>query len=46
VLYCKGGARSARAVRQLQSLGMERVWSLAGGIDRWSDEVDHSVPKY
>lgn len=46
VLYCKSGARSARAVRQLQSLGMDRVWSLAGGINRWSEEVDPTVPKY
>ncbi|HEU4563030.1 MAG TPA: molybdopterin-synthase adenylyltransferase MoeB [Gemmatimonadaceae bacterium] len=46
VLYCKSGARSARAVRQLQSLGVDRVWSLAGGVSRWSDEVDPTVPKY
>ncbi|HEX6533080.1 MAG TPA: molybdopterin-synthase adenylyltransferase MoeB [Gemmatimonadaceae bacterium] len=46
VLYCKSGGRSAAAVRQLQSAGVERVWSLAGGIGRWSDEVDPAVPKY
>lgn len=46
VVHCKGGTRSAKAVRQLQAAGFRRVWNLAGGITRWSDEVDPSVPKY
>jgi adenylyltransferase/sulfurtransferase len=46
VLYCKSGARSARALKQLQGAGFKRVWNLTGGILRWSDEVDPSVPKY
>jgi adenylyltransferase/sulfurtransferase len=46
VVYCKVGGRSARAVRQLQAAGFTRVWNLAGGIDRWSEEVDPTVPRY
>jgi sulfur-carrier protein adenylyltransferase/sulfurtransferase len=46
VLYCKVGERSAKAVRQLQEAGFRRVWNLAGGIRRWSEEVDPSVPRY
>jgi adenylyltransferase/sulfurtransferase len=46
VLYCKSGVRSARALKQLQAAGFKRVWNLAGGILRWSDDVDPSVPKY
>jgi len=46
VVYCKGGTRSAAAVRQLQAAGFRRVWNLAGGITRWSNDVDPSVPKY
>ncbi len=46
VVYCKVGARSARAVRQLQAAGFRRVWNLAGGINRWSEEVDPTVPRY
>jgi sulfur-carrier protein adenylyltransferase/sulfurtransferase len=46
VVYCKGGARSARAVQQLRAAGFDRVWNLAGGILRWSDDVDPTVPKY
>ncbi|HEX5436568.1 MAG TPA: molybdopterin-synthase adenylyltransferase MoeB [Gemmatimonadaceae bacterium] len=46
VVHCKTGARSAKAVRQLQAAGFQRVWNLAGGITRWSDEVDAGVAKY
>ncbi|MCP3136698.1 molybdopterin-synthase adenylyltransferase MoeB [Pyxidicoccus xibeiensis] len=37
VVYCAGGTRSALAVRTLRELGYERVASLAGGYNRWSD---------
>jgi adenylyltransferase/sulfurtransferase len=46
VVYCKSGVRSAKAVRQLQAAGYRRVWNLAGGILRWSEEVDPTVPRY
>jgi molybdopterin/thiamine biosynthesis adenylyltransferase/rhodanese-related sulfurtransferase len=46
VIYCKTGVRSANAVRQLQAAGFTRVRNLTGGIRRWSDEVDSSVPRY
>ena len=46
VVTCKMGGRSAKAVRQLQAAGFKKVWNLAGGILRWSDDVDPKVPKY
>jgi adenylyltransferase/sulfurtransferase len=46
VLYCKSGQRSAKAARQLQAAGFRRVWNLAGGILRWSQDVDPTVPRY
>jgi sulfur-carrier protein adenylyltransferase/sulfurtransferase len=46
VLYCKSGVRSAKAVRQLQEAGFKRVWNLEGGILRWSEEIDPTVPRY
>ncbi len=46
VLYCKSGTRSAKAARQLQAAGFKRVWNLAGGILRWSEEIDPSIPRY
>ena len=45
VVYCRSGVRSADAVRLLRSAGF-RALNLTGGILRWSDDVDPSVPKY
>ncbi len=46
VIHCHHGIRSAAAVRYLQSQGFTRLWNLAGGIARWSAEVDESIPQY
>jgi Dinucleotide-utilizing enzymes involved in molybdopterin and thiamine biosynthesis family 2 len=46
VVHCKLGGRSAQAVEFLKSRGYTRVRNLAGGILRWIDEVDPSLPKY
>lgn len=46
VVHCKVGGRSAQAVRRLRAAGFKRVWNLAGGIQRWSREIDPSVPSY
>ncbi len=46
VVMCRSGQRSASAVLQLQAAGFRRVKNLAGGILRWSDDVDPTVPKY
>ncbi len=46
IIHCRSGVRSGTAVRQLQAVGFTRVWNLAGGILRWSDDVDPSVAKY
>jgi adenylyltransferase/sulfurtransferase len=45
VVYCRSGKRSADAVRQLTAAGL-RATNVTGGILRWSDEVDPSIPKY
>ena len=47
VVHCKMGGRSARAIDALQRSGYEgKLMNLTGGILRWSDDVDPSVPKY
>lgn len=47
VVHCKGGVRSAKAIRYLKDAGFEgRLINLKGGIRAWSDEVDPSVPTY
>ena len=46
ILYCKMGARSMRAAQQLASAGVTDVRNLAGGILRWIDDVDPTMPRY
>jgi molybdopterin/thiamine biosynthesis adenylyltransferase/rhodanese-related sulfurtransferase len=46
ILMCHSGQRSAWAANQLRALGFTRVRNMTGGIARWSDEVDPTVPKY
>lgn len=46
VVYCHHGMRSMNATMFLRDKGLDTVWSLAGGIDLWSMEIDESVPRY
>ncbi len=46
VVLCHHGVRSLQVVNWLRQQGVERCQSMAGGIDRWSAEVDPSVPRY
>jgi adenylyltransferase/sulfurtransferase len=46
VLYCHHGFRSQAAGEELVAKGFDHIWNLTGGIDRWSEEVDSSVPTY
>ena len=45
-IYCHHGVRSVQATAFLRSKGYENVFSVAGGIDRWSQEIDPTVPRY
>jgi molybdopterin/thiamine biosynthesis adenylyltransferase/rhodanese-related sulfurtransferase len=46
VVLCHHGPRSSQAVRFLRQMGFARARNLAGGIERWSSQVDPSVPRY
>ena len=46
VALCHKGMRSADAVGFLLQQGFSNVKNLIGGIDAWSVEIDHSVPRY
>ena len=46
VVYCHHGARSASVAGWLRRAGFANVHNLAGGIDRWSTDVDPSVRRY
>jgi molybdopterin/thiamine biosynthesis adenylyltransferase/rhodanese-related sulfurtransferase len=46
VMHCKMGGRSAKACDLLRQNGFTNVRNMTGGITRWSDTVDPSIPKY
>lgn len=46
VVVCHHGVRSMNVTAWLRQQGFENVQSLRGGIDRWSREIDPSVPLY
>ena len=46
ICYCHHGMRSLDVTVWLRAQGVENVRSLAGGIDRWSLEIDQTVPRY
>jgi rhodanese-related sulfurtransferase len=46
VFMCHHGIRSAQVCAFLSRQGFEKIHNLAGGIDRWSAEVDPTVPRY
>lgn len=46
VVYCKMGGRSQQAVEFLKGAGFRKVKNLVGGIDRWAEKIDSSMPRY
>jgi rhodanese-related sulfurtransferase len=46
VLYCHHGMRSLDAAIWLRQQGVDKAKSMAGGIERWSLEIDATVPRY
>jgi rhodanese-related sulfurtransferase len=46
VIFCHHGMRSLDAAAWLRSQGVEDARSMAGGIDRWSVEIDPTIPRY
>jgi rhodanese-related sulfurtransferase len=46
LILCHHGVRSLQVVLWLRAHGIENCYSVAGGMDRWSCEVDASVPRY
>ncbi len=46
VVHCKGGVRSAKAIRALEEAGFDNLYNLKGGIVAYAKEVDQSLPVY
>ena len=46
LVLCHHGVRSLQVAAWLRERGIEDCYSIAGGIDRWSREVDPEIPRY
>ena len=46
VVYCRSGARSAKAVEFLLANGFSKARNLVGGINHWADAIDPSMQRY
>ena len=46
VVYCHAGIRSLDVAMWLRQHGFSNARSMMGGIDRWSLEIDPTLPRY
>jgi adenylyltransferase/sulfurtransferase len=46
IVFCHHGMRSLQVVGWLREHGVDNCLSMAGGIDRWSLEIDPKVARY
>jgi rhodanese-related sulfurtransferase len=46
VVYCRTGGRSGNAVQYLRRQGYQKALNLAGGINRWAEQIDPTMPRY
>jgi rhodanese-related sulfurtransferase len=46
LVLCHHGVRSLQVVAWLRERGLDNCYSVAGGIDRWSREIDPAIPRY
>lgn len=45
-VHCHCGGRSLKVALWLREQGFAKAQSMAGGIDRWAEEIDPQVPRY
>lgn len=46
IVHCHHGMRSLNVVDWLRRQGVSNCQSMAGGIERWSAQVDPKIPRY
>ena len=46
IVHCHHGMRSLQVAHWLKQQGLSNVYSMEGGIDQWSAEIDPEVPRY
>lgn len=46
VVYCHHGMRSLRAASFLRAQGVEKAYSMRGGIEAWAEIIDPTTARY
>lgn len=46
LILCHHGVRSLQVAVWLRDKGIENCYSIVGGIDRWSAELEPGIPRY
>ena len=46
VVYCHHGMRSLRAASFLRAQGVEKAYSMRGGIEAWAEMIDPTTARY
>lgn len=46
VVHCHHGGRSMQVTRWLRQNGFDKAQSMAGGIDRWAEEIEPGMARY
>ena len=46
IIHCHHGGRSLRVANWFRQNGYPEATSMAGGIDQWSLDIDHQIPRY
>lgn len=46
VVVCRTGVRSTAIIQALAPRGFDKLWNLDGGINRWAEDVDTTLPTY
>ncbi len=46
VVFCHKGIRSINLILRLRDKGITNLINMEGGIDKWSQEADRSIPRY
>ncbi len=46
IVHCHHGGRSLQVTQWLRQKGFAQAQNMTGGIDRWSQEIDPTIPRY
>lgn len=46
IIHCHHGVRSLQMTAMLREQGFKNVWSMAGGIDLWAQDIEPGMRRY